>query len=47
MFKDISATEIASRNSAEEKRELSDVDLVINKIVENLGVSGKTLAEIN
>jgi hypothetical protein len=47
VFKDISATELASKNKEEEKRELSDVDLVVDKIVENLGVSGKTLAEIN
>jgi hypothetical protein len=35
------------RSQESESRELSDIDLVINKIVENMGVSGKTLADIN
>lgn len=46
-FKSISATELAMRNRESESRELSDIDLVINKIVENIGTSGDTLAEIN
>jgi hypothetical protein len=46
-FKNISATELAMRSQESESRELSDIDLVINKIVENMGVSGKTLADIN
>ena len=46
-FKNISATELAMRSQESENRELSDIDLVINKIVENMGVSGKTLADIN
>ena len=46
-FKNISATELAMRSKESENRELSDIDLVINKIVENMGVSGKTLADIN
>ncbi len=46
-FKNISATELAMRGRESENRELSDIDIVINKIVENMGVSGKTLADIN
>ena len=46
-FKNISATELAMRSKESENRELSDIDVVINKIVENMGVSGKTLADIN
>ena len=46
-FKNISATELAMRSKETENRELSDIDLVINKIVENMGASGETLAEIN
>ncbi len=46
-FKNISATELAMRSKESENRELSDIDLVINKIVENMGASGETLAEIN
>ncbi|MBQ2885523.1 MAG: hypothetical protein IJE43_17495 [Alphaproteobacteria bacterium] len=46
-FKNISATELAMRSKDSENRELSDIDLVINKIVENMGASGKTLEEIN
>ena len=46
-FKKISATEIAAQNKATETRELSDIDVVIQKIVENLGASDKTLTNIN
>ena len=46
-FQNVSATELAMRSKESENRELSDIDLVINKIVENMGVSGKTLADIN
>ena len=46
-FKNVSATELAMKKRESESRELSDIDLVINKIVENMGASGDTLAEIN
>lgn len=46
-FKNISATDLAAKRQESEKRELSDIDIVINKIVENLGTSGNALAEIN
>lgn len=46
-FKPISATEIAVQNQQIQNQELSDIDVVIAKIVENLGVSGKTLTNIN
>lgn len=46
-FKNISATEIALQNEQYHSQELSDIDLVISKIVENLGVSDKTLTDIN
>lgn len=46
-FKEISATEVAKQNKKNENKELSDIDVVINKIVENLGVSDKTLTDIN
>lgn len=46
-FKNISATEVALQNEQYHSQELSDIDLVISKIVENLGVSDKTLTDIN
>lgn len=46
-FKDISATEIAMQNQQLHNQELSDIDGVIAKIVENLGLSDKTLTDIN
>lgn len=46
-FKNISATDLALQRKESEKRELSDIDIVINKIVENLGTSGSALADIN
>lgn len=46
-FKKISATEIAEQSKAAESKELSDIDIVISKIVENLGTSDKTLTNIN
>lgn len=46
-FKDLSATEIASQNQMLHNQELSDIDAVIGKIIENLGVSDQTLTDIN
>lgn len=46
-FSDTSATEIAQQNLSSQNRELSEVDVVINKIVENLGISDKALSGIN
>ncbi len=46
-FKNISATELAAQNQQTFSQELSDIDVVINKIIENLGVSDKTLTNIN
>lgn len=46
-FKNISATDIAAQNQAAQEDELSDIDAVIGKIVENLGTSDKTLTGIN
>jgi predicted house-cleaning noncanonical NTP pyrophosphatase (MazG superfamily) len=46
-FKNISATEIAAQNQSIQENELSDIDTVISKIVENLGTSDKTLTDIN
>ena len=46
-FKKLSATEMAAQSKISEKSELSDVDEVIEKIVENLGVSDQTLTNIN
>lgn len=46
-FKNISATEIATQNQQLHSKELIDIDVVISKIVENLGVSDKTLTDIN
>jgi len=46
-FKRISATEEASLNATEQSRELSEIDVVIGKIVENMGVSDQTLSGIN
>lgn len=46
-FKRLSATEIEAQNTIMENDQLSDIDTVIDKIVENLGVSDKTLTNIN
>lgn len=46
-FKEISATDIAMQNQQLQNQELSDIDSVITKIVENLGLSDKTLTDIN
>lgn len=46
-FKKLSATEIDAQNKELQAHELSDIDSVIDKIVENLGVSDKTLTDIN
>lgn len=46
-FKKISLTEEASQNQFLETQELSDIDVVISKIVENLGTSDKALTNIN
>ena len=46
-FKKISATDIAEQNTVFENNQLSDIDTVIDKIVENLGTSDKTLTNIN
>lgn len=46
-FKQVSSTEEAIQNEIIEKKELSDIDDVINKIVENLGLSDKALTNIN
>ena len=46
-FKQNSATEEAIQNDIIEKKELSDIDDVISKIVENLGLSNKALTNIN
>lgn len=46
-FKNIPATDLAMSRREAEKRELSDIDMVISKIVENLGTSGNALADIN
>ena len=43
----LSAKEIEDQNKEDETKELSDIDLVIQKIVENFGVSDKTLTDIN
>ena len=46
-FKKISATELAQQNMLSEKGELSDVDELIDRIVENLGTSSDKLTNIN
>ncbi len=46
-FSNTSATEIAQQNMNAQNRELSEVDVVINKIIENLGISDKALSNIN
>ena len=46
-FKKLSATELEAQNQELEAHELSDIDSVINRIVDNLGVSDKTLTDIN
>lgn len=46
-FKKMSATELEAQAQAAQTRELSDIDAVIDKIVENLGTSDKTLTNIN
>ncbi len=45
-FKRISATEEAAQNESAQSRELSDIDMVIGKIVENMGSSDKALTNI-
>lgn len=45
-FKPISATEEALASNAAESKELSDIDVVIGKIVENMGTSDNALADI-
>lgn len=45
-FKPVSATEEAFASQAVENRELSDIDAVIGKIVENMGTSDKALTDI-
>ena len=45
-FKRISATEEAAMSESAESRELSDIDMIIGKIVENMGTSDKTLTNI-
>jgi len=46
-FKKLSATEIETQNQKLEEKELTDIDSVIDKIVDNLGTSDKTLTDIN
>lgn len=46
-FKEISATDVAMQAQEVHNKELSDIDVIISKIVENLGVSDKTLTDIN
>ena len=46
-FKNISVTEIAEQNQQLHSKDLTDIDVVISKIIENLGVSDKTLTDIN
>lgn len=46
-FKRISQTEEAMQNEVIETQELSDIDSVIGKIVENLGISDSTLTNVN
>ena len=46
-FKRISQTEEAIQNDIVETQELSDIDSVIGKIVENLGISDSTLTNVN
>lgn len=46
-FSNTSATEIAEQNLNAQNKELSEVDVVINKIIENLGISDKALSNIN
>ncbi|MBR5598899.1 MAG: hypothetical protein IKW39_02535 [Alphaproteobacteria bacterium] len=46
-FKNISATEEAKQNEIMQNHELEDIDTVIGKIVDNMGVSGNTLTNIN
>ena len=46
-FKSISITEEAEQNSIMENQEMTDIDIVIGKIVDNLGVSDNTLNNIN
>ncbi|MCM1323130.1 MAG: hypothetical protein NC218_03005 [Acetobacter sp.] len=46
-FKNISATEIATQNQQLHSKELTDIDVVISKIVENLGSLSKSSTDIN
>ena len=47
VFKRLSLTEEAQQEDFLEAQELADIDIVINKIVENLGASDNTLNNIN
>ncbi len=46
-FKDTSATELALQSQSEQNKELTEVDIVLNKIIENMGISDKTLSNIH
>ena len=46
-FKKLSATEIAEQTQVVQTQELSDIDSIIDKIVENLGASDQALNNIN
>lgn len=46
-FKNMSATELAAQEKMIETNELADIDTVINKVVENIETSDKTLKSIN
>ncbi len=46
-FKNMSATELAEQEKLIESNELADIDLIINKVVENIETSDKTLSSIN
>ena len=46
-FKNMSATELAAQEKMLETNELADIDVIINKVVENIETSDKTLSSIN
>lgn len=46
-FKDTSATELAAKSEEADTKELTDIDSIITKIVDNLGTSDRTLTDIN
>lgn len=46
-FKTISVTEEAKQEEIMQNSELADIDTIIGKIVDNMGVSGSTLTNIN